>query len=1663
MIKDHFLPIGEKLRENAELVEAMEKRLAQEKRISMEGSEDYEQFVQEKFSILVRDIYAFYPLLIKYVDLHRSHWLKYPSAEAEQLFKCVAEIFSMWSHSLFFKREEQNFVAHNEIDNMALIMPSQAARLAKKSTTTSSSSSSSEQTKQRPSGKKRDKKRLEPHNSLNVACLKRLVPVGLGFFSGREQELLQQAKQRLLQKDAEADIEDFLTQNLGVDEGPIDEKVQWQKVLYRKIGDTKTSSTTQLTQVKIIERITSMAKVMHGLHMVEHPASNSNAWKKVISSQRKRAVMACFRMLPLHNTPRHRAMNLFLRAYTMLWLETEERDKNVLIVDLTQSHDEDEGEKKDEEEEKKPDPLTQLITTLSRGATKEQQRSQPDDTLYMSYAEIMSQSCSGEDEDDDDGDDEGPGPSFEEQEMEKQQLLFEQSRLSDRGTAEMVLQYISASRGEPGPMVTKTIDLGISLLRGGNTVVQKRMLQALKDKKDVGFFTSMSGFMQQCSVLDLDAFERTNKAKGLGMSTESGAGNLADAEITCKIFRFLQLLCEGHNLEFQNYLRTQAGNTTTVNIIICTVDYLLRLQESIMDFYWHYSGKDVIDKAGKENFLRAIMVAAQVFNSLTEYIQGPCSLNQLALAHSRLWDAVGGFLYIFAHMQDKLSKDPDQLELLREFMKLQKEMMIMLLSMLEGNVMNGPIGKQMVDTLVESSTNVEMILKFFDIFLKMKDLTTSEAFLEFDINKDGVLSAKEFRKAMHAQKVFSRLEFDTNKDGWISHKEFRKAMESQKIYSEEEIEYIMMCVDANHDGKVDFTEFTDRFHNPAKDIGFTMAVLLTNLSEHMPNEPKLERLLNKAKSVLDYFEPYLGRIEIQGSANRIERVYFEIKQSHIDQWEKPQIKESKRSFLHSVVNEGGDKEKLESFVNFCEDTIFEMQHATSISAEEQRIAAMRSGANTVEGGVLEPLSLTYRFVRDLVCALLSHLTWSNLKHSYHTFKSMTYWQLLVALIKANFRLAWFLLTVFFHICWTLVKFVVNMMMGEREAELKPQPEHEPLALPMALPMGPAMAAPPEDGIDQRNSQLPSERGALAAGLADVSMQGGEENGYVGKPMANGLDSSILQDKVEGQTHEEMTQEEELTRSTAQSSHGAPPPVFTAQESVEEQRRTSTSAESGKAEEEPASDAPEFEYGRYVLSLFARNFYNFKYVALLLAFLINIVLLFFKVTKLHEDAAEAAEAAEATAGAVDDMVANLTAAITGGEDGDDDDNQSEAVIIEEDYYYLNPIIRSLAILHTLMAFSMLVAYYCLKVPLVIFKREKEIARQLEFEGLYIVDQPSEEDVKAQWDKLVLSTQSFPESYWDKFVKKKVRTRYAEQYDYEAISSLLGMEQIDTVTPEAEKSRFFPSFLSNVDLQYQLWKWGVIITDNSFLYLLWYFVFSILGNFNFFFFAAHLLDVAIGFKTLRTILQSVTHNGKQLVLTVMLTCVVVYIYTVVAFNFFRKFYVKEEDGQVDYKCHDMATCFVYHLHTGVRAGGGIGDEIEPADGDAKEVYRILFDITFFFFVIVILLAIIQGLIIDAFGELRDQLEQVKEDMESKCFICGIGKDYFDKVPHGFEIHVKNEHNFANYMFFIMHLINKPDTEYTGQETYVWEMYQQRCWDFFPVGECFRKQYEDEVVAK
>jgi hypothetical protein len=65
---------------------------------------------------LVRDVYAYFPLLMKYTDLHRAQWLKTPSWETDGIYGNVAVIFKIWSLSQHFKREELNYMAQFEED-----------------------------------------------------------------------------------------------------------------------------------------------------------------------------------------------------------------------------------------------------------------------------------------------------------------------------------------------------------------------------------------------------------------------------------------------------------------------------------------------------------------------------------------------------------------------------------------------------------------------------------------------------------------------------------------------------------------------------------------------------------------------------------------------------------------------------------------------------------------------------------------------------------------------------------------------------------------------------------------------------------------------------------------------------------------------------------------------------------------------------------------------------------------------------------------------------------------------------------------------------------------------------------------------------------------------------------------------------------------------------------------------------------------------------------------------------------------------------------------------------------------------------------------------------------------------------------------------------------
>uniref|UniRef100_A0A0N5AR96 Ryanodine receptor n=1 Tax=Syphacia muris TaxID=451379 RepID=A0A0N5AR96_9BILA len=1603
-VKEYMLPIAEKLRLFAE------KAYKDEEHMRTHPDDVDEGTVAEDNARLVRDVYAFFPILMKYCDLHRAQWLKAPSYETDGVYENVAVIFKIWSLSQHFKREELNFMAQYEEGNLSFgtsEMKTGKAAIA-------------ERKKKRREGQVCIFVRRDKHaNSIVITCLKRLLPVGLNVFGGRELDVVQQTKEKFLGKESEDKIREFVRSQLDipVKTDPTD-KNAWQLSLYRKIGKSQMRGTEEMTQDGVIEKIFSMGQVTAILHVVRlytcilfqdrsstvwfvkcleendfntkktsscrllqdgsiiryskvtSRLEKEDRWKKVLTLQRKRMAISLITASHLYKVEKHRGINFFLPAFSKLWLEEEAVGQEALITELTNEVEESDqnrwkvpedellalDDSSEEKNQRPPDPLSQLIQCFQCAATSEESEAAllANDALFINYARVMYKSVHVEEEDE--GDDEGEIDQAEKEEK-SQALRAEQTVLADRGAAIMCLMYLSACNGDPSEMVAETLQLGIHLLSGGNSDIQKMLIDYLQVKKDVRFFTSVAGLMNKCSVLNLEMFERQIKVEfshfSLGMGAELAAGdnqNLNDADFTCSLFRFLQLTCEGHNLEFQNYLRSQPGHTTSVNLINCTVDYLLRLQESVMDFYWHYSSKEVIDEGGKEYFLRAIQVCSQVFNTLTESIQGPCVGNQMTLANSRLWDAINGFFFLFAHMMEKLYKNSTQLELLREFLNLQKDMIVLMLSMLEGNVLNGPIGKQMVDALVESQQCVEMILKFSDMFLKLKDLTTSQAFQDFD----------------------------TNKDGWISPKEFQRAMESQKMYTVEEITYLMMCTDVNNDGKVDYMEFTERFHNPARDIGFNLAVLLINLKEHITNDPRLEKIIEKANALLEYFDPFLGRIEIMGSSKRVEKIYFEIQESWLEQWGKQQIRDSKNSFLFNVLqDDGGDQGKLEAFINFCEDTIFEMQHAAEISAGDSTDSKLERAMKQRDYFLQQTTAgETFKTGFNYGVSAANALKPSNLNKSFKVILACA------GIIKVGL--------VVYIVGYTTVRFGYYLMTTGKEEE----EEEEQAALPML------------ETSSVRHSH---------ATISPVEVQSEE----------------VPEVRSESRTNFSMYD----ARSVTSEQYEAGSPISPA---VSEYGGASDYYEPKIADQSMPKNKGS------ILNMLARHFRAIERLTLYFAFFINVILLFHRI-EIH-NAAENNK--EEDAGGDDDEVVE-TVYITG--------MILPYISYEVTGWMLTQILYWLSVIHAAASFALLVSFYQLKIPLITFKREKEVARRLMFDGRWVTEEEDDErgfldSIMWYLDRIVISSKSFPVKYWDKFVRRKTKQKFRDQVDESTLNTLLGEEKAAGDT--------------TFDYRYTCWLWlGVILTNGQFLYRVLYLVASACGVFvSPFFYAFHLIDVVLSFPMLKAILQSVTHNLQQVfIIIAVLICSCAFTFYMVAFNFFRKFYVQEgEEGEEpDRKCHNMFTCFVFHFYAGVRAGGGIGDELESPYGDEHEYSRMLYDLSFFFFVIIILLAIMQGLIIDAFGELRDQQESATEKLESSCFICDIGKETFDRLPRGFEIHTTKEHNFANYLFFLQHLVNKDETEYTGQETYVREKYDNRDWEFFPVGECFVKQYEDQLL--
>nr|Q8WSR4.1 RecName: Full=Inositol 1,4,5-trisphosphate receptor; Short=ApIP3R [Patiria pectinifera]BAB84088.1 inositol 1,4,5-trisphosphate receptor [Patiria pectinifera] len=322
----------------------------------------------------------------------------------------------------------------------------------------------------------------------------------------------------------------------------------------------------------------------------------------------------------------------------------------------------------------------------------------------------------------------------------------------------------------------------------------------------------------------------------------------------------------------------------------------------------------------------------------------------------------------------------------------------------------------------------------------------------------------------------------------------------------------------------------------------------------------------------------------------------------------------------------------------------------------------------------------------------------------------------------------------------------------------------------------------------------------------------------------------------------------------------------------------------------------------------------------------------------------------------------------------------------------------------------------------------------------------------------------------------------------------------------KCIFILSFLGNCGLLYK----GVrgIFTDMEVLYHILYLIICFLGLFvHEFFYSLLLLDVVYQEDTLINVIHSVTRNWRSIAFTALLALILVYLFSIVGYLFLQDDFVYEvnplrpaiatatatnktgtsppmplppescpaglemEDclknnlshvqaKEVSYDsgievgtereraCETLIMYIITTLNFGVRSGGGIGDVLRsPSTREPLYMARVIYDLLFFIVVIIIVLNLIFGVIIDTFADLRSEKQQKEEILKNTCFICGLNRSSFDNKSVSFEEHYKEEHSMWHYLYFIVLVKVKDPTEFTGPESYVYNMTKEKNQDWFP----------------
>ena len=224
---------------------------------------------------------------------------------------------------------------------------------------------------------------------------------------------------------------------------------------------------------------------------------------------------------------------------------------------------------------------------------------------------------------------------------------------------------------------------------------------------------------------------------------------------------------------------------------------------------------------------------------------------------------------------------------------------------------------------------------------------------------------------------------------------------------------------------------------------------------------------------------------------------------------------------------------------------------------------------------------------------------------------------------------------------------------------------------------------------------------------------------------------------------------------------------------------------------------------------------------------------------------------------------------------------------------------------------------------------------------------------------------------------------------------------------------------------------------------------------------LLEFVNRITLMQTVLKAMYKPLKDILITLLMFIILEYLFSLFALSIFTNHFPNIIDTK------NFLKTFMRMIDQTFKQDGGIGTYLDksldnnyvPYTAPAYFNARFFFDLLFFLLILLLIFQMFLSTIIDYFNDTRENSENFKEGLETKCIVCGMEREKIEKIysnnKNAYDNHINFYHNAFNYIYYLMYLQSSSSSSKDSIiEKSIWDLHLKKDLSYLPKNACFKQ---------